>query len=127
MLKTRRSHSASVVRRSSCPISCALDLLGDKWTLLVIRDLFRGRTRFSEFLGAPEGIPTNILADRLARLELAGVIESEPYQKNPPRFAYTLTPKGADLKAVIGAMASWSMRHLPRTHPDSELEVLLRS
>ena len=58
----------SASRRSSCPVSCALDLLGDRWTLLVIRDLFRGFTRFGEFLASPERIPTNILADRLKRL-----------------------------------------------------------
>jgi DNA-binding HxlR family transcriptional regulator len=126
MLKSTRSSASAQARRSSCPIACALDLLGDRWTLLVIRDLFRGKTRYGEFLAAPEGIPTNILADRLARLEQAGIIQSEPYQKNPPRYAYTLTPKGTDLKPVLGTLATWSMRHLPRTQPDKELAALLR-
>jgi len=116
----------SATRRSSCPIACSLDLLGDRWTLVVIRDLFRGLTRYGEFLEAPEGIPTNILADRLQRLETAGVIQSEPYQSNPPRHAYTLTAKGADLKSVLAALATWGTRHLPRTRPDEELATALR-
>jgi DNA-binding HxlR family transcriptional regulator len=116
----------SAARRSSCPIACSLDILGDRWTLVVIRDLFRGLTRYGEFLEAPEGIPTNILADRLERLEAAGVIRAEPYQSNPPRYAYTLTPRGADLKPVLAAVATWGMRHLPRTRPDEALANALR-
>jgi len=126
MAKSSRTTPASA-RRSSCPIACALDVLGDRWSLLVIRDLFRGLTRYGEFAAGPEGIPTNILADRLERLEEAGLIKSEPYQRNPPRYAYTLTPKGADLKPVLGALARWSMRHVPRTQPDQELAAALRN
>ncbi len=126
MPKPARSSASASARRSACPIACALDLFGDRWTLLVIRDLFRGLTRYGEFLSGPEGIPTNILADRLERLEKAGLIQSEPYQQNPLRYAYTLTPKGADLKPVLGTLAHWSLRHLPRTQPDKELAALLR-
>ena len=126
MAKASRPKVSSNERRSSCPVACSLDLLGDRWTLLVVRDLFRGLTRYGEFLVSPEGIPTNILADRLERLEKAGVIESAPYQSNPPRYAYTLTPKGSDLKPVIGALANWAMRHEPRVQPDKELAALLR-
>lgn len=123
------SHRATTPssRRSSCPVACALDLVGDRWTMLVIRDLFRGLTRYGEFLASPEGIPTNILAERLQRLENAGLITSEPYQQNPPRYAYTLTPKGTDLKPVLGSLATWAMRHVPRTQPDKELLATLRS
>ena len=60
-------------RRSLCPVACSLDILGDRWTLLVIRDLFAGKSRFGEFLASPEHIPTNILAERLKRLERAGL------------------------------------------------------
>jgi DNA-binding HxlR family transcriptional regulator len=94
--------------------------------MLIVRDLFRGLTRYGEFAGGAEGIPTNILAGRLARLEAAGIIAREPYQDNPPRHAYRLTAKGRDLKPVLGALASWSMRHVPKTKPDPELAVLLR-
>ena len=87
--------------RSPCPIANALDLLGDKWTLLVIRDLlFFGRRRFNELQSSPEGIPTNILSDRLRRLEEHGVLVKVPYQTRPPRHEYHLTPKGADLLPI---------------------------
>jgi DNA-binding HxlR family transcriptional regulator len=126
MPKASRSTATASSRRSDCPVACSLDLLGDRWTLLVIRDLFRGLKRYGEFLAAPEGIPTNILAERLERLETAGLIKREPYQQNPPRYAYTLTPKGSDLKPVLGSLATWGMRHVPRTHADKQLEATLR-
>lgn len=122
----KRSRSSTPARRSSCPIACALDAVGDKWTLLIIRDLFRGLTRYKEFATGPEGIPTNILADRLERLEQAGLIASEPYQTNPVRYAYTLTPKGADLKPVLGALATWAARHVAGVRPDKDLLAKLR-
>jgi DNA-binding HxlR family transcriptional regulator len=126
MARSTRPRTRSAARRSSCPISGALDLLGDRWTLLLVRDLFRGLTRYGEFLAGPEGIPTNILADRLVRLEAAGIVERKPYQQNPPRYAYTLTPKGADLKPVLAAHAAWAMKHLPRVQADKALAAALR-
>lgn len=113
-------------RRSSCPIACSLDLIGDRWTLVVVRDLFRGLKTYGEFVAAPEGIPTNILADRLKRLEQAGLVVREPYQTNPPRYAYQLTPMGRDLKPVLGALAGWGLRHLDGTEPDQAVAKLLR-
>lgn len=117
--------STATPRRSSCPVSCALDLLGDRWTMLVVRDMFRGLTRYGEFQQSPESIPTNILASRLQKLEEAGIIASAPYQLNPPRYAYTLTAKGRDLKPVLGTLAMWSMRNLPKTKPDAKLAAVL--
>jgi len=108
-------------------VSCALDVVGDRWTMLVVRDLFRGLTRYGEFLASPEGIPTNILAERLQRLEKAGLIVSAPYQQNPPRYRYTLTPKGTDLKPILRSLAMWSMHHVPRTRPDKELLAALQA
>jgi DNA-binding HxlR family transcriptional regulator len=96
-------------------------LIGDRWTLLVIRDFFWGKTRYGEFLASPEGIPTNILAERLARLAKAGLIKSAPYQKRPPRHAYALTAKGKDLKPVLAALAKWGKRHVPGTRTHEEL------
>lgn len=125
MPKNSRS-SAELSRRSSCPIACSLDLFGDRWTLLIVRDLFRGMTRYGEFLAGPEKITTNILADRLERLESAGLITSTPYQQNPPRYAYTLTSKGTELKSVLGALAGWATKHLPRVQPDKRLAAALR-
>lgn len=126
MAKSVRSTSRATSRRSACPIACSLDLLGDRWTLLIVRDLFRGLKRYGEFLAGPEGIPTNILADRLQRLEASELIKSQPYQRNPPRYEYTLTAKGEELKPVLGALALWAMRHVPHTQPDKELGAVLR-
>ncbi len=101
--------------RSKCPVSSALDLLGDKWTLLVVRDLLLGKTTYSEFQKSPEGIPTNILAERLKRLVAAGIVERNAYQQRPVRYAYSLTPRGRDLAPVIRTMLDWGSRHIPGT------------
>jgi len=111
--------------RSSCPIAGSLDLLGDRWSLLVIRDLFRGLSRYSEFSGSPEGIPTNVLAERLVRLEESGLIASEPYQQNPIRYAYTLTPKGRTLKPILAALGLWGAKNVAGTKIPSELAAVL--
>ncbi|HEX4963624.1 MAG TPA: helix-turn-helix domain-containing protein [Thermoanaerobaculia bacterium] len=106
--------SSRLAPRSSCPIANALDLLGDRWTLLVIRDLlFVGKRRFGEFLSSPEGIPTNILSDRLRRLEESGVVEKVPYQLRPARHEYQLTAKGRDLFPVLRALMEWARSHVP--------------
>jgi DNA-binding HxlR family transcriptional regulator len=100
--------------RSSCPIANALDLLGDRWTLLVIRDLlFVGKRRFGELVTSPEGIPTNILSDRLRRLEESGVVTKVPYQLRPARYEYQLTAKGRDLFPVLRALMEWARDHVP--------------
>ena len=102
-------------KRSACPVACALDLAGDKWTLLVVRDLLRGRSTYGALADSPEGIPTNILANRLRRMEEAGLIEAVPYQERPVRYAYTLTEKGRDLSEVLRAVGRWGHRHIPGT------------
>ncbi len=101
-------------------------MIGDRWTLLIIRDLLRGMSRYSEFAGGPEGVPTNILAERLQRLEDAGVISRTPYQSNPPRYAYALTAKGRDLAPVLATVGGWGLRHVPGTEADPTLRALLR-
>jgi DNA-binding HxlR family transcriptional regulator len=101
--------------RSGCPIATALDLLGDRWTLVIVRDLLTGKARFGDFLRSPERIPTNILTDRLARLETFGLIEKASYQDNPVRFDYSLSEKGADLLPVLQAFCVWANQHLPNT------------
>jgi len=113
---TRRRRPAAPEYRSPCPVGRSLDLVGDRWTLLVVRDLFWGKQRFQEFLQSPERIPTNILAERLARLEAAELVTRTPYQNNPPRFSYALTRKGRDLGPVLSAFVDWGNRHIPGSH-----------
>jgi DNA-binding HxlR family transcriptional regulator len=107
-------------KRSRCPIANMLDLVGDKWSLLVIRDMLHGKTTYGELLDSPERIPTNILADRLKRLEGAGVIERSAYQERPVRYAYQLTEKGAALGDVLLALVRWGKKHLPGTRTLNE-------
>ncbi len=102
-------------RRSPCPVACSLDILGDRWTLLVIRDLILGRSRFKEFAASPEGIPTNILSDRLERLLRHGIAEQIPAADGTKRFAYRLTEKGRSLGPVLAAMRDWGLAWEPGT------------
>lgn len=102
-------------RRSPCPVACTLDLLGDRWTLLVVRDLVLGRSTFKEFLAAPEGIATNVLSDRLARLEEHGLVERRPNPARADRSTYHLTAKGRSLKKLVRAVATWGLEHIPGT------------
>lgn len=101
--------------RSACAVANSLDIVGDKWSLLVVRDLLHGKRTYGELTHSPERIPTNILADRLRRLEAAGIIVSTPYQQRPVRYAYTLTPKGRALGDVLLAFVRWGKRHIPGT------------
>ena len=101
--------------RSACAIANSLDIVGDKWSLLVVRDLLHGKRTYGELVNSPERIPTNILADRLKRLENAGIISSTPYQQRPMRYAYTLTPKGSALGEVLLAFVRWGKQHIPGT------------
>ncbi len=102
-------------RRSPCPLSCALDLFGDRWTLLVIRDLMLGRSRFKDFVSSPEGIPTNILSDRLERLLEAGIVRQIPATENGKRKAYELTEKGEALRPILKSMRDWGLNWEPGT------------
>lgn len=101
--------------RSPCPVACLLDICGDRWTLLVIRDLMFGRSRFKDFSASPEGIPTNILSDRLARLLRHGLAEQVPAEDGSQRFGYRLTDKGRSLGPVLEAMRDWGLNWEPST------------
>jgi DNA-binding HxlR family transcriptional regulator len=103
------------LRRSPCAVANTLDLIGDKWSLLVVRDLLHGKQTFGELLESPEGIPTNLLADRLKRLEEAGIVVANAYQERPVRYAYTLTDKGEALGEVLLALVNWGRKHIPGT------------
>jgi len=108
------SHNASDTNwRSTCPVACTLDIVGDKWTLLIVRDLFAGKKTYGDFQQSPEKIPTNILADRLKRLRRHGIVTRHPYQERPIRYEYLLTPKGKELGPVLKAMVKWGEKHVP--------------
>lgn len=113
-IKTKSGAGAKLAR-SPCPITNALDLLGDKWTLVVIRDLFLGKHTYGEFQTSPEGIPTNILAERLKRLLDSGIISKEAYQERPVRYAYSLTKKGTALAPVVEEIANWGLKYIEGT------------
>ena len=99
-----------------CPIRFGLNILGDKWSLLIVRDLmFKGRRYYGEFLGAGEGISTNVLADRLARLEDAGILHKAPDPDHGKKIVYGLTEKGRDLMPIMFAIMDWSEKYDDRT------------
>ena len=112
---TTESNAAKPPARSACAVANSLDIVGDKWSLLVVRDLLQGKRTYGELARSPEHIPTNILADRLKRLESAGVVASTPYQQRPVRYDYTLTPKGRALGDVLLAFVRWGKQHIPGT------------
>ncbi|MEP3115611.1 helix-turn-helix domain-containing protein [Nisaea sp.] len=101
--------------RSGCPIATTLELIGDRWTLVILRDMLTGKSRYSEFLASPEGITTNILADRLTKMEVHGIVSKTPYQMRPKRFSYELTDMGRELHPVLQEICRWANRHIPDT------------
>lgn len=103
-------------RRSDCPINFALETFGDTWSLLIIRDIvYFGKQTYGEFLASEEGIATNILANRLARLEQQGILTKLPHPTDVRKERYVLTEKGLDLIPVLVEMANWSAEHDPQT------------
>lgn len=111
--------------RSGCPIAVTLDIIGDRWTLLILRDLFMGKTRYGEFLESPEGITTNILAERLKRLTENGIVDKRPYQDRPARYEYVLTKKGRALHPVLKQVVIWAEKYVPDVWeaPDSFMKL----
>lgn len=101
--------------RSVCPVTNGLDIFGDKWTLLVIRDLMLGKCRYQELMSSPERIASNILADRLKKMESVGLVTRRAYQRKPVRYEYFLTEQGEDLRPILEAMVTWGKRHYPDT------------
>jgi len=112
-------------RRSDCPVHFALEVFGDAWSLLIVRDLmFKNRRTYTEFLRAEEGIATNILADRLVRLEEDGIIARD---QKAGGVSYRLTPKGIDLAPVMVEIIGWSAKHDARTAADRGFVRRLRT
>ena len=92
-----------------CPIARSLEVLGDRWTLLIVRDLLAGKRRYQELLDSLSGISTNLLAERLRRLEHEGIITRHYYSEHPPRPEYVLTEKGRSLASVLDALYNWGI------------------
>ena len=98
--------------RSDCPISCSLDIFGDQWSLLIIRDvMLRGKVSYSEFLESEEKISTNILANRLSVLETENILWKEVSPANKSKFVYSLTQKGADLLPIVIEIMDWGAKY----------------
>jgi DNA-binding HxlR family transcriptional regulator len=108
----RQPSDPSMKRRSGCPLNASVEMLGDRWSLLIIRDMMlRGSKTFNEFLNCYEGIATNILSDRLKRLVGYGILESEPDAEDGRKLIYRLTEKGIDLAPVMTEMVLWASAH----------------
>jgi DNA-binding HxlR family transcriptional regulator len=106
------SNKTAHERRSGCPLNASVEMLGDRWSLLVIRDMMlRGFHTYKQFLESDEGIATNILADRLRKLEAQGIITTKPDRTDGRKLTYTLTSKGIDLAPVLAEMVLWAARH----------------
>ena len=109
-------------RRSGCPLNASVEMLGDRWSLLIIRDMMlRGLRTYKEFMENYEGIATNILADRLRKLMAYGIITSQPDPADGRKRTYLLTAKGIDLAPVLTEMVLWAA-----AHEDTENQALVR-
>lgn len=109
-----KNFMAKSKKRSDCPISCSLDIWGDKWSLLIIRDLIFAKERtYGDFLKSPEGIATNILAARLQALEANGIIERLEHPDSKAKVLYRLTRKGIDLLPIIIEISLWAEKYFP--------------
>ena len=110
-----------IEKRSNCPISYSLDLFGDKWTILILRDLALGDKHFfKDFLEAGEGIATNVLSDRLKMLDDFGIIQSKPYEQNKTMKYYSLTEKGVELIPIIIELWVWGAKFDPNSSVSKE-------
>lgn len=112
-------------QRSTCPISTALEIIGDRWTLLVVRDLmFAGKRHFREFLQSEEAIASNVLASRLATLVENGIVTREGDPSHAQKAIYSLTEKGLELLPVVVAMSAWTQKHHPDTRRPEAAELV---
>jgi len=111
--------------RSGCPVNISLEVFGDRWSLLIVRDLMvRGFRRFGDFEQSGEGIATNILADRLRRLQCAGVVDAEPDPEDRRKVNYRLTEKGIGLAPVMLELLIWGARHENTGAPREVIEQM---
>ncbi len=110
--RTARKRAVTLDRQARCAIAGTLQIVGDQWTLVIIRDLLRGYSKFGDLAAAPEGIARSVLSERLKLLEAEGIVERRFYSDHPPRAEYRLTRKGLALGPTLGALARWGTRYL---------------
>ena len=109
-----------ITRKSDCPIHFGLEIFGDRWTLLILRDLlFKGKKYYGDFLASEEKIATNILADRLSSLERNGIVTRQPDENHKSKLIYRLTPKGLDLLPMMTEIILWSAKYDEHTAADT--------
>lgn len=107
----------------TCPIARTLDIIGDRWTLLIVRDLFLGRTRFNQFLASSQGLPPKLLSHRLKKLEEHGLVRRVVYSQHPLRAEYRLTEEGRTFGPVLEAVARWGLDHCFQEEPELRAAV----
>ncbi|MCH7836035.1 MAG: helix-turn-helix transcriptional regulator [Chloroflexi bacterium] len=110
----------------TCPIARTLDIIGDRWTLLIVRDLFMGKTRFNQFLASSPGLPSKLLSDRLKKLEQHDLVERVVYSQHPLRAEYRLTDQGRTLAPVIEEIVRWGLDHCFEGEPEARVAVIER-
>lgn len=99
-------------KQEGCPVAATLEVIGDRWTILLLRDLVTGRSgKFGDLMESLDGISTNLLSDRLKRLEEQGIVDAVLYNDHPPRSEYRLTKKGQDLAPVVRQLAEWGYKY----------------
>ena len=119
----KHSKKIATPTRSPCPVAATLDLIGDKWTLLVIRDLFAGKTRYKDLCASPEGIATNILAARLQKLLDAGLVSATNSEARAGAVDYHLTTRGRSLLPVLIAMKDWGLANVEGTEAKIRMQA----
>ncbi len=122
------SKKVKLQRRSACPVSVSLEMFGDRWSLLIVRDLMvRGLKTYRDFQQSGEGIATNILADRLRKLQAWGIIRAESEASDRRKLNYRLTPKGIDLAPVLLELLIWGARHEQTAAPCALIDEMARN
>ncbi len=108
----------------TCPIARTLDIIGDRWTMLIVRDLIMGERRFNQFLASSPGLPPKLLADRLKKLEQHGLVRRVIYSQHPLRAEYRLTEDGQTLAPIIEAIVQWGLDHCFEGEPEARAAVI---
>lgn len=105
-------NNKTLIKGVKCPVARSIEVIGDKWTALILRDLFlQGPRRFQHFSDSLQGISPNILSGRIKKLLELGVIKAQQYSVHPPRYEYALSDKGKDLYDIIAGLRDWGIKH----------------